>query len=136
MNIPVSLRRMIVERANNRCEYCGMPESVSFAPHEIDHIIARKHGGQTISENLALSCILCYKHKGSDIASIDPETGQMVRLYHPRQDRWPDHFQLKAAYITSHTPAGRATSRLLQFNRSDRMQERQLLLQAGLFSMP
>ena len=72
--ISINLRSQVIERANDLCEYCLIPQSFSFAKHEVDHIIARKHGGQTTSENLALSCSLCNKHKGSDIASIDPQT--------------------------------------------------------------
>jgi hypothetical protein len=51
-----------------------MPEKLSLASHQVDHIIAEKHGGQTLAENLALSCSLCNQAKGSDIASIDPDT--------------------------------------------------------------
>ena len=72
--IPVALRQFVYERANAQCEYCLIPEDVVFAPHEIDHIIAEKHGGPTEANNLALSCTLCNKYKGSDIASVDPYT--------------------------------------------------------------
>ena len=58
-DIPVALRQLVYERANAQCEYCLIPESVVFAPHEIDHIIAEKHGGPTEANNLALSCMLC-----------------------------------------------------------------------------
>ena len=54
--ITLALRRLVTERANNQCEYCRLPATLSFFPHELDHIIAEKHGGQTISENLALTC--------------------------------------------------------------------------------
>ncbi len=66
--IPVVLRKQVYERAKGRCEYCLMPDVATFASHEIDHIIAEKHGGRTEAENLALSCTLCNKHKGSAIA--------------------------------------------------------------------
>ena len=71
-----------------RCEYCRISEDLVFAAHQIDHIIAVKHRGETEIDNLALSCALCNKHKGSDIASIDPVTGEVVALYHPRRDTW------------------------------------------------
>jgi len=41
--IPEALRRAVIERAGGRCEYCGKPQ-VSFFPHEVDHVIAQKHG--------------------------------------------------------------------------------------------
>lgn len=86
--IPAALRRLVYERAGGRCEYCLIHEDDVFAVHEIDHIIAEKHGGPTEADNLALSCALCNKYKGSDIASVDPDTGEIVPLYHPRRARW------------------------------------------------
>src|SRR5579862_1077256 len=89
--IPADLRKLVRERANERCEYCLIPENAAFALHEIDHVIAEKHGGKTDESNLALSCDLRNGRKGSDISSIDPENGQLTRLYNPRQDSWSDH---------------------------------------------
>lgn len=130
--ISVALRRQVYERAKGCCEYCLIPDLATFAPHEIDHIIAEKHGGRTEAENLALSCSLCNKYKGSDLASIDLETGEIVPLYHPRQDLWHKNFQLEDAGIVPLTAKGRVTIQLLQLNRSDRVEERQLLLQTGM----
>ena len=83
--ILTAIRRVVRERANDCCEYCLIPEAFTFASHEIDHIIAKKHGGETTAENLALSCTICNQHKGSDLASIDPETARLTLLYHPRK---------------------------------------------------
>lgn len=130
-----SLRRLVYERANGCCEYCQIPESATFTPHEVDHIIAEKHGGNTVESNLALSCTLCNKYKGSDIASIDPLTGHVTPLYNPRQQRWSDHFQMESADIRALTDIGRVTVRLLQINRIERIQERQLLIEAGILSI-
>ncbi len=77
--IPAALRQFVYERANGCCEYCLIPEVATLAPHEIDHIISKKHGGLTEAGNLALSCVLCNKYKGSDLASVDPDTGEIVR---------------------------------------------------------
>jgi hypothetical protein len=107
-----------------------------FAVHEIDHIIAQKHGGPTVTDNLALSCALCNKHKGSDLASLDPETGLIVPLYHPRRDHWTDHFQVYAGQVVPLTPTGRVTVRLLQLNHPDRVEERTLLITATLLRFP
>jgi 5-methylcytosine-specific restriction endonuclease McrA len=68
--ISVALRQLIRDRAQTACEYCLMPEMAVLVPHEVDHVIAEKHGGQTTKENLALACTLCNKYKGSDLASI------------------------------------------------------------------
>lgn len=132
--ISAALRRLVNERARGRCEYCKISEHSVLVPHEIDHIIAQKHGGLTEADNLALSCTLCNKYKGSDIASIDPESGQLTFLYHPRRDSWSDHLQLQTARFIPLTPVGRVTVRLLQLNHPDRMTERELLIAAGLFA--
>jgi HNH endonuclease len=134
--VPSALRQTIYQRASGCCEYCLLPEMFVLASHEIDHIIAEKHGGLTNAENLALSCVLCNKLKGSDIASVDPETGNIVPLYNPRQARWLDHFQLSDGQIIPLTPVGRVTIRLLQMNRPDRVEERQLVIEAGMFNIP
>lgn len=134
--IPSALRRLVYERAKGHCEYCLTPEFAAFASHQIDHIIAEKHGGSTEADNLALSCVLCNKHKGSDLVSIDPQTGEIVPLYHPRQDKWHEHFQLSGAEFIPLTPRGRVTVRLLQLNRPDRIEERKLLIEAEIFNLP
>lgn len=129
--ISASLRAEVRRRAAGRCEYCLIPEALTFAAHQVDHIIATKHGGKTRSENLALCCAICNKYKGSDIASIDPDSGELQRLFHPRRDPWEDHFGLQGSAIVALTPVGRATLRLLQMNRVERVQERELMISVG-----
>jgi len=130
--ISAALRAKIRLRAGGRCEYCLVPESLTLAPHEIDHIVAAKHGGRTVSGNLALCCTLCNRRKGTDLASIDPETSEMRRLFHPRRDRWHEHFQMRGSMVVPLTAVGRVTLRLLQLNRMERVKERELMIQAGL----
>jgi 5-methylcytosine-specific restriction endonuclease McrA len=136
--ISASLRRTVSDRAQSCCEYCLIPEMLTLASHQVDHVIAEKHGGGTVEENLALSCTLCNQAKGSDIASIDLETGDIVRLYHPRQDYWIDHFDLKAetGEIIPLTAIGSVTERLLRINRTASLSVRQILAQAGVISIP
>jgi len=126
--VPVALRRLVRSRASERCEYCLIPERLTFAPHWVDHVVAEKHGGQTEESNLALSCVLCNQHKGTDLTSIDPLTNEIAPLFHPRKDAWADHFRLKGAEIEPLTPVGRVTVRLLQLNQSERVKERELVL--------
>jgi hypothetical protein len=130
--ISATLRAEIRARAAGRCEYCLLPDAVTFIPHEVDHIIATKHGGGTDSRNLALCCRLCNRHKGTDLASIDRETGELQRLFHPRRDRWRDHFELRGGVFVPITGVGRVTVRLLQLNRPERVRERELMVKANL----
>lgn len=130
--VPVALRRLVRARASERCEYCLIPEQLTLATHWVDHIIAEKHGGLTEESNLALCCIVCNQRKGSDLTSIDSETGQITPLFHPRRDRLNDHFRLVGPRIEPLTSVGRVTVRLLGFNAADRIEERDLVLRAGL----
>jgi hypothetical protein len=130
--VPVSLRRLVRARSGERCEYCLIPEPLTLAPHWVDHIVAEKHGGHTEEDNLALSCVLCNQHKGSDLTSIDPESGKITPLFHPRRDRWLDHFLLVGARIDPLTAIGRVTVRLLQLNQPERVEERKLQARLGL----
>ena len=110
-----------------------MSERFGFLAHQIDHVIPEKHGGRTEAANLALSCALCNKHNGSDLASIDPLTGQIAPLFDPRQQVWAEHFTLlDDGILTSSTREGRTTIRLLQLNRLERVEERKLLQASGL----
>ena len=97
--IPAGLRAEVRQRARGRCEYCGVHEEDVWAPHEPDHIIAEQHGGLTAAENLAYACFHCNRHKGTNLASVDPESGQPVFLFQPRRDVWSDHFQIDGARI-------------------------------------
>src|SRR5688500_5009183 len=127
------LQDEVWHRARDRCEYCGVPQSAHLVPFQIDHIVALKHRGPTVSENLALACFHCNNHKGTDIASIDPTTGDLTRLFHPRTDRWSDQFVLLAdGQIEGLTPAARATSALLNLNAPDSVILRASLILEGV----
>jgi hypothetical protein len=108
-------------------------EDDAWAPHEPDHVIARKHRGQTEEANVAWTCAACNRYKGTDLASIDPETDKIVRLFHPRRDRWKKHFRLEDGLIIGRTPVGRVTVFLLQFNQPSRVRTRRTLIAKGLY---
>jgi len=131
--VPAPLRRLVRDRARHRCESCLLPEAVAFYPHEVDHVVAEKHDGQTIEGNLCLSCWVCNRHKGSDLTSIDPQTGAITLLFHPRRDRWDDHFRLHGAAIIGITPQGRATARMLHFNDAAQVELREPLTGLGYY---
>lgn len=126
--MPATLRRLVHDRARERCEYCLLPDAVGFYPHEIDHVVAEKHDGETIASNLCLSCWVCNRYKGSDLTSLDPQTGAVTALFHPRRDRWDEHFRLRGAEIDGLTPQGRTTVRLLHFNAPEQVEVRTALI--------
>jgi HNH endonuclease len=121
------LRREIHQRALGRCEYCLLSQEDAFFPHEPDHVIAEKHGGATTIENLVLACLDCNRFKGSDIASIDPDTGNLVALFNPRTQKWNEHFSLSGGLIIALTPVGSATVRILKLNLPARVEAREAL---------
>jgi hypothetical protein len=127
------LRELAQMRAHRRCEYCLLHEEDARLPHEPDHIIARKHRGLAISDNLAWACFVCNRFKGSDIASIDVETGRLVRLLDPRQNVWSEHFRLEGARIIPLTAEGHVTEHVLQLNLGKRIRIRRALLVAGRY---
>jgi hypothetical protein len=122
---------MVWQRALGRCEYCLLHEEDTLLPHEPDHIIAWKHRGLTILENLACACYDCNRFKGTDVASFDLVTRRIVRLFHPRTDRWDRHFQLDVGRIIPMTAVGRVTEFLLQLNLLDRVRTRRRLMRSG-----
>lgn len=132
--IPSHLRRTVEVRSAGNCENCRIHNDHAILPHEPDHVIALKHGGATVADNLAFSCFLCNRFKGSDIASIDPRTGAVVRLFNPRQDEWSEHFRCNSdGQIVPLTDVGRATARLLRFNLSESVRTRRELIRRNLY---
>jgi hypothetical protein len=127
------LIRHVWQRARARCEYCQLPSGFHPPPFQIDHITARQHGGPTALDNLALACIHCNRFKGPNIAGIDPENGEIVRLFHPRRDIWADHFLWNGPRLEARTPVGRATIALLLINDPEVVAVRKALQEEGVF---
>ena len=130
-DVSEELRAEVARRAGQRCEYCLIHEDDVGFWHQVDHIVSRKHGGSSAADNLAYACVICNRHKGSDVASIDPRTGEIVRLFNPRSDHWADHFQLEGAVIEPVSSIGSATASLLRLNAPERISERALLQSLG-----
>jgi hypothetical protein len=114
--------------AGGICEYCLLDEEDLYFDCQVEHIIAEKHRGETVESNLAMACAFCNRAKGTDIGTMSPATGNLCRLFNPRADRWSDHFRLDGAEIEGISEVGEATTLLLQFNYSDRVDERRALM--------
>lgn len=132
-DISPEIRQIIASRANHVCEYCLMAEEDAYFRFQVEHIISRKHGGSSELENLALACVFCNRYKGSDIASLIPETNELVRLYNPRTDRWSEHFRIAGVVIEPLTKIGEVTVRILQMNSDDQILERGVLGRHGRY---
>src|SRR2546421_5693657 len=128
-DISSETRLIVVRRANHVCEYCLIAEQDAYFRFQVEHIISRKHGGSSEIDNLALACVFCDRHKGSDIASIIPGQQELVPLYHPRNDRWRNHFRLDGVIIEPLSQIAEAAIRILQMNHDDQILERLTLKQ-------
>jgi HNH endonuclease len=117
MNISASLRRQVIERAGNRCEYCGLAQTGQEAAFHIDHVVPVTAGGSTNLENLALACVSCSLRKGARLLAQDPDTSEHVAVFHPRLHSWRAHFRWEGAHVVGLTPIGRATIIALSMNR-------------------
>ena len=124
--------RFVRTRAAGQCEYCHFPETGAGLPFQIDHVIARKHGGSGDETNLALACFYCNSAKGPSIAGIDPLDGKIVPLFHPRRDIWSEHFAWRDAWLSGRTPEARATIAVLRVNDSAAVAVRESLLEEGI----
>ncbi|MFW6359736.1 MAG: HNH endonuclease, partial [Chroococcales cyanobacterium] len=123
-------------RAGNACEYCRISAELRPSGCHVDHIISLKHGGETVTENLAYACLSCSVNKGTDLGSISRRTGELVRFYNPRRDSWEEHFRLEGARIESLTDIGEVTERIFHFNDEERVLERQLLIEVNRYPSP
>ncbi len=121
---------MVRERAKGKCEYCLLSENDTPRLHPIDHIIPRQHRGKDSLDNLALCCPWCNRHKGPNLASLDPETNKLTALFNPRSQPWSEHFQLDTStgIIQPLTPEGRVTEFVLKMNEPQRIVERLALM--------
>src|SRR3954452_22796391 len=116
-----------------RCEYCRVHQDHVELSHHIEHIVAKKHGGPDDPSNLCIACERCNLFKGSDLTGIDPETGEVERLFNPRTQVWAEHFELRGPLIMGLTPTGRTTVRVLSMNAGQRLQLRAALIVHGLY---
>ncbi len=124
-------RQLVRQRAGNRCEYCLLRQEQSGLSHHVEHIVAKQHGGTDDPDNLALACNRCNAHKGPNLTGIDPATGQVVSLFHPRREVWSDHLEFHGPRIVGLSPTGRASVHVLAMNDERRIERRAELLARG-----
>lgn len=131
--IPDNLRLTIAVNAEFRCEYCRIHEDDQFYTFQVDHIISLKHGGTTELNNLAYTCSLCNQNKGSNLGTFLPNSKRLIRLFHPRKDKWATHFSIDFGEIIPKTLIASATIKVLDLNNVDRIILRQALMEEGRY---
>ncbi len=122
-------------RAGHRCEYCHAPEAIFNFPFEVEHIIPVSRDGVDVASNWALSCRSCNLHKSIHLHGIDPKEHKISRLFHPRKDRWEEHFKINTASgeIEGVTAIGRASIARLAMNSQAQLAARRQWLLLRLF---
>lgn len=131
-----ALARLVRQRAGNSCEYCRLPQDADEVPFHVEHVVARQHHGTDDPDNLALACLSCNLHKGPNLTGIDPDTDRVVALFHPRRDRWVDHFRWSGARLVGISMLGRATIDVLAINGPTNVSAREELIAEGRFPPP
>ena len=131
-------RRLVTERAHRCCEYCRSQENFATDSFAVEHIVPRHKGGLTELDNLALACQGCNNHKYTKTQARDPISGELMPLYHPRRDRWQDHFEWNEDFtlLLGRTAIGRATIDALNLNRQRVVNLRWVLLITGKHPPP
>lgn len=126
-------KESLANHARRCCEYCRAPSRYSTSPFSVEHIIPRARGGATVSDNLAYACQGCNSFKYTKTSAIDPVSNAEVPLFHPRRQRWREHFawNADATIIVGVTATGRATVEALRLNRQELVNLRQVLYQMG-----
>jgi len=116
------IRTTVRERARDACEYCRLHQDDSpLSPLHVEHIIPKVHGGTDDIDNLALACIDCNLHKGTNLTGIDPQSNEVTELFHPRREEWKEHFEWQGIYLKGRTAIGRTTIRVLNINSEDQI---------------
>lgn len=130
--IPISTRKKVADRAKFACEYCLLPQRASFFVFQIEHIISLKHGGLNDLSNLAFSCPICNRNKGTDLGTLTGDPPVLTRFFNPRIDDWKLHFSLDASgEIIPKSDIGKATVSALDLNNIESIIDRNKLLNAG-----
>lgn len=126
-------KQIVAERAWDCCEYCRSQARFATQSFSVEHIEPHERGGETTLNHLALACQGCNNHKYAKIEGHDPVSGDSVPLYHPRRQRWRDHFAWNDDFtlIIGLTPTGRATVEALQLNREGIVNLRRILYAMG-----
>jgi hypothetical protein len=107
-------------------------------PLTVDHVTPRaawlestpQDGSPDHPDNLAVACYECnIIGKRAHTRGVDPLSGAQVELFHPRRQRWSDHFAWSSDYLTlkGRTPTGWATIAVLRLNGPNYRDQRHLL---------
>lgn len=127
------LRQRLLEADDRCCAYCQTTEANSGQLMTVDHIIPESKGGETEFDNLCFACRRCNEFKGATVEITDPLSDKIMPLFHPRQQRWDDHFawNMSSIRLVGLTAVGRATIIALNMNNEVIIDARQRWVSVG-----
>jgi HNH endonuclease len=125
----------VAQRAGHRCEYCRAPEIIFNMPFDVEHIVPASQERLDDESNFALACRACNVFKSDQQSGVDEATGERAQLFHPRHDRWDEHFRvdLHDGRIAGLTPVGRVTVACLRLNRDIQREARNSWIRLKLY---
>lgn len=131
--VAAELQRKIRAHFACACAYCRTAEELTVVTFELEHIIPRILGGETVFENLCLACPSCNRFKADRTAARDPVSDREVPLFHPQRQMWTEHlaWRERATQIDGVTPVGRATVAILRMNRPQLVRVRRMWVLMG-----
>lgn len=131
--VPKPIRKLVIARAGNRCEYCRIPQFITNYDFHLEHVIGIQHGGDNSPDNLAWCCSFCNWKKGPNISTVLNDFDEVVPLFNPRRHVWFEHFESRDGFILGKSKHGLATVKLLEFNIRERVEIRSILSLAGFY---
>jgi HNH endonuclease len=133
VTISDKLRQQIIVAADYRCEYCKTSSRLTGTLLVMEHVLPRSLRGTDDPENLAASCYRCNEFKGTKTHATDPESGQLVGLFHPRSQDWIAHFAWVngGTNVAGLTSTGRATVIALRLNNENIVEARAVWSESG-----
>lgn len=129
-------RAVAKRRAAGHCEYCRLVERGQLVTFHLEHVVPSSVGGSDELDNLAWACSACNVSKSDRIVAPDPQTGQRVAIFNPREMPWWDHFEWADYRLIGRTPIGRALIDFLNLNSAKRLEIREIEDQLGEFPPP
>ena len=131
--VPEKIKKTVHKRAKGCCEYCQSSDQWATHRFYIEHILPLSKGGTNELSNLALGCPGCNNHKYNKLWGIDPSTKEKATLFHPRKQKWVEHFTWDDSFtkIVGLTATGRVTVVALKLNRPRLMTRRKAFLAMG-----
>jgi hypothetical protein len=133
MSVSPKVEEFVRRRADDRCEYCRMHQSLQGATFHVEHIVPQSKGGLSDEANLAIACPTCNLHKSDRLTAADPESLVLTPLFHPRLDNWHEHFEFQGFEVIGRTVKGRATIVTFELNHPRRQRIREAESRFDLF---